>query len=122
MSVHAYVVSSSPDDGSAIVEEVVELSAVPGLTGPAALSVASLGTGEAALYRFPPGFENDLHNTEIPTWMIVLEGQLELATTDGSSIVLGPGDVTRFEDATGPGHRSRVVSGSGVLVAAISSA
>jgi hypothetical protein len=122
MSVRTYVVTSSPDDGSAIVEEVAELSPVPGLTGTAALSVGPLGSGDAALYRFPAGFENDLHNTEVLTWMIVIEGQLELGTTDGASAILQPGDVARFEDATGPGHRSRVVAGSEVLVAAIRSA
>ncbi|MGY1773724.1 hypothetical protein [Blastococcus sp. SYSU D00813] len=71
------------------------------------------------MYRFPAGFANDFHNAPAPTWMLFLTGRFEITTSDGSRRLFGPGDVVRFEDVTGPGHRSRVVSDDDVHVVTV---
>ncbi|GAA3968228.1 hypothetical protein GCM10022231_31540 [Gordonia caeni] len=116
---HGAIVVQGPDDESTLVNEFVNLETVPGTTGAGTLLAAAAGRGEMILYQFPSGFENDFHNTPVPTWMIFLSGALEVTTSDGSTSTFTPGGIVRFTDASGPGHRSRVVSSDDVMVAAI---
>lgn len=113
------VVVDPDGTGSAVVDEVLQLPAVPGGEGPTALRVAAVGQGTTSLFRFPAGFENDFHNAPEPSWMLFLAGRLEVTTSDGTTVVLAAGDAVRFEDVSGPGHRSRVVSDEDVLVASM---
>lgn len=43
-------------------------------------------------------------------YMIILKGQLEVATTDGQKRVLGPGDVLLEDDHYSKGHYSRAIT------------
>jgi uncharacterized cupin superfamily protein len=43
-------------------------------------------------------------------FVINLEGSVEIITGDGSSRILGPGDILLAEDTTGRGHISRAVN------------
>lgn len=113
------IVTRGPGAESTFSTQPVDLMPVPGMSGATALLTAALGNGDASLFRFPAGLENDFHNTDVSTLMFFLAGELEVSTSDGSSVRFGPGSIARFDDATGPGHRSRVVSRSDVLVATV---
>ena len=52
----------------------------------------------------------DWHNQYIRQFVINLEGSLEIILGDGSSRILGPGDILLAEDTTGRGHISRAVN------------
>jgi hypothetical protein len=117
MSFTMHVVTSHSSGESSIESDSIDLVDVPGLTGAAALQVGAVGTGGGALFRFPEGFSNDFHNSDPPTTMFVLQGEMEIRTSDGNCVVLSPGDAARFEDRDGIGHRSRALGGEVVVVA-----
>ena len=43
------------------------------------------------LRKSPVGFRSEFHCTEIPQWLFVLSGQIEIGLQDGSSRLFGPG-------------------------------
>ena len=55
-------------------------------------------------------YDLDFHNAPRRQFVINLEGSVEIVTGDGSSRILGPGDILRAEDTTGRGHISRAVN------------
>ena len=50
------------------------------------------------------------HNAPTRQFVINLEGSVEIILGDGSSRILGPGDILLAEDTTGKGHISRAVN------------
>lgn len=106
------------DDGSSRLESeelifvpVVDVS--PGGT----FEVSGLGTRDAGIVRFEPGFSCDFHNSPAPTWMLFMTGSMEIEVSGGITRTFGPGDAIEFHDATGQGHRSRVVGTTPVVAA-----
>jgi hypothetical protein len=71
-----------------------------------------LGSGVrgVAFHDIPPGFSNDYHNAPRRQIVLQLTGQGEYICGDGTSRILGPGDILLADDLTGQGHRSREVS------------
>ena len=55
-------------------------------------------------------YDLDFHNAPRRQYIINLEGQVELVIGDGSSRILGPGDILLAEDTTGRGHKSSAVN------------
>lgn len=55
-------------------------------------------------------YDLDFHNAPRRQFVINLEGSVEIVTGDGSSRILGPGDILLAEDTTGRGHISRAVN------------
>ena len=55
------------------------------------------------------GYALDFHNPDHRQFMINLEGSVELTAGDGTSRVIGPGEILLAEDTTGQGHLSRAV-------------
>ena len=55
-------------------------------------------------------YDLDFHNAPRRQFVINLEGSVEIITGDGSSRILGPGDILLAEDTTGRGHISRAVN------------
>ena len=55
-------------------------------------------------------YDVDWHNAETRQFVINLEGSVEIILGDGSSRILGPGDILLAEDTTGKGHISRAVN------------
>lgn len=51
----------------------------------------------------------DWHDAPCRQYVITLTGTLRFTTRDGSSFVLGPGDVLLAEDTAGGGHRWALV-------------
>ena len=70
---------------------------------------AQVGTGPVRLNQGPAKSFSDFHNAPRRQYVVVMAGQLEIETGDGSKRVLDPGDVLVAEDLTGKGHITRGV-------------
>lgn len=106
------------DDGATTLERTeIELSPVEGVAPNGVFHAAFLGERAAGIVVFEPGFESGYHNTPAETWMLVMAGSLELTVSDGTSVVLEPGDAVLFDDAAGGGHTSRVLGDRRFIVA-----
>jgi len=55
-------------------------------------------------------YDLDWHNAPRRQFVINLEGAVEIVIGDGTSRILGPGDILLAEDTTGRGHISRAVN------------
>ena len=55
-------------------------------------------------------YDLDFHNAPRRQFVINLEGSVEIILGDGSSRILGPGEILLAEDTTGRGHISRAVN------------
>ena len=51
--------------------------------------------------------ELDLHNAPERRLLVMLDGSLEIESSRGHRVTLGPGDVLLAEDVDGRGHRAR---------------
>jgi hypothetical protein len=95
-------------DGRSHLEER-ELRLTPGPDGPG-IELAGVATG-VAVRAVPSGWSSGYHNAPRRQLVIQLTGTGELICGDGSSRVVGPGDVVLADDRAGQGHISREVSG-----------
>jgi hypothetical protein len=68
-----------------------------------------LNAGVVHFVKFPAGWVGDWHPTPTRQKYILVEGQMGGATSDGSELVLQPGDCGLLEDTSGKGHRSWTV-------------
>lgn len=91
-----------------IVEELFPVDFAPA-TPPLYTSAAS-NSGQVAFLAAPAGWESDWHVSSSRNFFVVVSGEWEIETSDGSVRRFGPNTVMRVEDTTGKGHRSRVVS------------
>lgn len=53
----------------------------------------------------PAGTLDAMHTAPERRFVIFISGRVQLELSDGSSCVMGAGDVILFEDTTGEGHR-----------------
>ena len=51
----------------------------------------------------------DWHPAPRPQYVITLRGNIEFTVTDGSSFIVGPGDVLIARDVQGAGHKWKVL-------------
>ncbi|MEJ2519581.1 MAG: hypothetical protein P8Y91_04455 [Desulfuromonadales bacterium] len=51
------------------------------------------------------------HNAPCRQFVLMLEGRVEIETSDGARRIFGDGDILLLEDTTGRGHISRAVNG-----------
>ncbi len=95
------------DDGESHFEDVhTEFEQ----SGSSRLSELVPATG--VIFRQTGGdYDLDFHNAPRRQYVINLSGSVEIIVGDGSSRVLGPGDILLAEDTTGHGHISRAVEG-----------
>ena len=56
-------------------------------------------------------YDLDFHNAPRRQYVVNLTGSVEIEVGDGSTRILGPGDILLAEDTTGRGHISRAVRG-----------
>ena len=94
------------DDGQSHFEDI-DLAATP------------IGTGEGIelrgaiqgllLLSLPSSFSNEYHNAPRRQFVLQLTGRGEYTVGDGTSRILGPGDVLLVDDRTGQGHLSRTI-------------
>ncbi|MEM7337568.1 MAG: hypothetical protein AAF467_02905 [Actinomycetota bacterium] len=98
------------DDGQSHFEDVeVPLDGDPsGLSG----ALSRLWPGSGVMFREVPGdYHLDWHNAPRRQLVVNLTGSVEIEIGDGSTRVLGPGEILLAEDTTGQGHISRNVEG-----------
>src|SRR5262245_13226424 len=62
-----------------------------------------------ALREVPRGWSSDFHNAPRRQLVIQLTGTGELVCGDGTTRVVGPGDLVLADDTTGEGHVSREI-------------
>jgi len=60
--------------------------------------------GNAALLKLRPGAVEDWHTAPRETFLVVVQGSVELTVSDGTRRELGPGSVLLMTDTTGKGH------------------
>ena len=56
-------------------------------------------------------YDLDFHNAPRRQYVVMLEGEVEIETGDGTKRILGTGEILLAEDTTGQGHISRAVNG-----------
>ena len=56
-------------------------------------------------------YDNDWHNAPNKTFVVVLEGGLEIVSSDGTTRVFKAGDVFLQDDPTGKGHYTKPLDG-----------
>jgi hypothetical protein len=109
------VIADSEGHG-AFAAEAVELA--PGHAPGGTMWAAPLGARNVMLVRFPPDFVSDFHLSRLGAWLFVLSGRFELELASGARREFGPGEIVRFEDDRGDGHRTRTLGGEVVAVIA----
>lgn len=79
--------------------------------------------GEAAIRLvyliLPAGWGGAQHPTPKKQVLLCLSGRLAVEAGDGSRREIGPGDVWRMEDTTGPGHVTTVIGDEDARVAIV---
>ncbi|HJV84992.1 MAG TPA: hypothetical protein VJ698_05920 [Noviherbaspirillum sp.] len=56
-------------------------------------------------------YDSGWHTAPFSLYLVILEGAVEIETSDGCKQVIGAGGVILAEDTTGKGHRTRAVGG-----------
>ena len=54
-----------------------------------------------------PGYDYDFHNAPQKQYIILLDGGIEIETSQGEIRSFGAGEILLVEDTTGKGHRTR---------------
>lgn len=70
---------------------------------PQAMLSALMPSGGCQLRHSPIGFRSEFHCTEIPQWVFILGGQMEIGLRDGSSRIFEPGQHFFSADTVPPG-------------------
>ena len=65
--------------------------------------------GGATLLRLRAGAFEDWHNAPRAWYLIVVQGESEVTTSDGQVRHFGPGSIVLLDDTTGKGHQTRAV-------------
>lgn len=65
--------------------------------------------GNVYLRRVSPGQPPGWHNAPQRQFVVILEGDMEVEASDGTSQKFGPGDVLLVEDMKGAGHVTRTL-------------
>ena len=96
------------DDGASHFEDLdIELED----RGPVG-RISELWAGTGVIFREVDGdYALDFHTAPRRQFVVNLSGSVEIEVGDGSTRLLGPGDILLAEDTTGQGHISRAVDG-----------
>ena len=113
----AWYLRTSDDGTSRFESGELDFAPVEGVAPGGTFAVAGLGTRDSGIVMFEPGFSCDFHNSPAATWMLFMAGSMEIEVSGGVTRTFGPGDAIEFHDATGRGHRSRVVGTTPVVAA-----
>lgn len=72
----------------------------------AGISTLDIG-GQGTFMMFPSGAFEDFHPTPNSQILVVVQGRVEVGTSDGDTRRFGPGDVVLMQDNSGKGHTTR---------------
>jgi hypothetical protein len=96
------------DDGMSHFADIpLDLSDGPNGSGVELLSAVQ----GLLLCEVPSGWTSGYHTAPRRQLVLQLSGSGEIVCSDGTSRVVGPGDLLLADDVTGQGHRSREISG-----------
>ncbi len=112
----------SSSDGRSRVQQNLEIELAFRDFVPQAHPIGVSEFKAASTYAFllvPPGFIGDWHPSPKRQWLFYLQGEMEYEAGDGTKWRVGPGSYMLTEDTTGQGHRSRVVSATPAIMAAV---
>ncbi len=85
---------------------------IPLKDGSAVGRLSELIPATGVIFRETGGdYDLDFHNAPRRQYVVMLEGEVEIETGDGTKRVLGTGEILLAEDTTGQGHISRAVNG-----------
>lgn len=75
------------------------------------IEVAPLPRAEGKVYlrRVSAGQAPSWHNAPQRQFVVILEGEMEVEVSDGTTRKFGPGDVLLVEDVSGAGHITRTL-------------
>ena len=110
----------SGSDGRSRVQKNLEIEVTARDFVPPAPPIGVSEFKPASTYAFllvPTGFIGDWHPTPKRQWLFYLQGEMERGRNEKWRV--GPGSYMLTEDTTGQGHRSRVVSPTPALIAAV---
>ena len=75
-------------------------------------TMSPLVPAKGVIFRENSGDYNfDWHNAPRRQYVVTLEGEVEIEIGDGTTRILGGGEILLAEDTTGQGHISRAVNG-----------
>lgn len=96
------------DDGASHFEDIdIELRD-QGAMG----RISDLWAGRGVIFReVDEDYALDFHTAPRRQFVINLKGSVEIEVGDGTTRLLGPGEILLAEDTTGQGHISRAVDG-----------
>ena len=80
---------------------------------------ATAPAGQFTFMKAPAGWSSDWHPSSARNMFFVLSGEWEVTASDGEMRRFGTGSTLLFEDTTGKGHQSRVISQTDSLAAMI---
>jgi hypothetical protein len=69
-----------------------------------------------AVVELPVGMDQDWHGAPERQLVFILEGRVEVETTDGEKRSWGQGEFFLADDTTGQGHKTRTVGGRAVVL------
>jgi hypothetical protein len=98
------------DDGQSHFEDIELKSTSDRPSGVSVVELLSAVQG-LSFTQVPPGWTADYHTAPRRQFVLHLTGKGEYTCGDGTSRIVGPGDILLADDLTGQGHRSREVEG-----------
>ena len=81
------------------------------MTPPSAACPSKLAATGVIFRETPSDYNLDFHPAPRRQFIINLDAAVEIIVGDGTSKVIGPGEILLAEDTTGQGHISRAVDG-----------
>jgi hypothetical protein len=107
-----YVRLFADDNGESHFEEIdVELTLEEFAPNTPAMGVSpAMSASESAFICGPAGWAGDWHVSSARNLFVVISGEWEIETSDGTVRKFSSPDVLLAEDTSGKGHRSRVIS------------
>ena len=110
---------ATEEGGSSFTDVDVGQTETPYAENVPPLLVSQPIPGQAVVFVTTPGDLHaiDPHPSPQRQFVITLEGEFEIETTDGERRVFRPGSVALVEDITGRGHVTRILSGPATFAA-----
>ena len=111
----------SDADGESHFEDVeLEFQTVDFAPPAPPLDISVFGQAEqCSILRAEPGWKGDWHPAPFRQLHFYLLGEVEAEVSDGERRRIRAGEFALVEDTTGKGHRSCVIGGEAVIIAAV---
>ena len=107
-----YVTLYTADNGDSHFKDVEVRFELVDFAPPAPLIGLSdfMPASQFVFFKTPSGWYGDWHPTPKRQFFCCISGEIEITASDGERRIFRSGDVFLLEDATGKGHRSKIIS------------